>query len=338
MFQGYAVVPEEDSTSENSSIHFSCIGVILATTILSLELTKTSQLHRCETPPTRREWRSFWPHEKQNYIHAVQCLQGLPSQITNQGTLFDDFVYVHMWEGWKSHDAASFLPWHRAFLHIYEQTLAKKCHYRGSMPYWDWEVDWQNLANSSIWDPEEGFGGEGDPNSPLSPGDGHCLIDGPFKGAQRLYFNGEVNPHCLGRAFIHFETQQKGALSGFHFRPENMGMLKTASDFNKFREILEDAAHNALHWGIRGDFSSISAGNDPIFWLHHAQLDRLWWHWQQEDPKARETQYYGKAFNTSNDQHRQGTLDDKLSFLGLWEDIKVSEVMRTDSGLLCYRY
>jgi tyrosinase len=77
---------------------------------------------------------------------------------------------------------------------------------------------------------------------------------------------------------------------------------------------------------------------DPIFWLHHAQLDRLWWQWQQENYGKRHTEYYGKAFNTTEGSRRQGTLDDKLSFLGLWEDIAVSEVMSTDRGLLCYRY
>ena len=31
----------------------------------------------------------------------------------------------------KAHDAASFLAWHRYFLHIYENALRDNCHYSG---------------------------------------------------------------------------------------------------------------------------------------------------------------------------------------------------------------
>lgn len=31
----------------------------------------------------------------------------------------------------------------------------------------------------------------------------------------------------------------------------------------------------------------IESNGDPIFFLHHAYLDRLWWRWQQADLTAR---------------------------------------------------
>jgi len=48
-------------------------------------------------------------------------------------------------------------------------------------------------------------------------------------------------------------------------------------------------------------------------------------------------EYEGKAFNTT-DMELRATLDDKLNFMGLWNDVKVSEVMDTNNELLCYRY
>jgi tyrosinase len=27
-----------------------------------------------------------------------------------------------------------------------------------------------------------------------------------------------------------------------------------------------------------------TAPADPIFWMHHANIDRLWWQWQQAHP------------------------------------------------------
>lgn len=67
------------------------------------------------------------------------------------------------------------------------------------------------------------------------------------------------------------------------------------------------------------------------------QLDRLWWLWQQEDPTNRFMDYAGKAFNNTEPE-RPGTLNDHLNFMGLWEEVEVSSVMRTDTELLCYRY
>ena len=74
---------------------------------------------------------------------------------------------------------------------------------------------------------------------------------------------------------------------------------------------------------------------DPIFYLHHTQLDRLWWLWQQDDPQIRLEAYSGPAFKST---HRQGSLQDSISSMGLAESIQVSEVMRTDGDYLCYRY
>lgn len=127
--------------------------------------------------------------------------------------------------------------------------------------YWDWELDWRSLENSSIWDSTEGFGGDGDKNGGWTPGYGRCVIDGPFKNTQCLYFGGEIAPHCLGRGFLHFKTQQQGTLFGGGFSPREIGLLKRADDYEKFRKLIEGSVHNVLHWGVQGDFSSTTAAN-----------------------------------------------------------------------------
>lgn len=228
--------------------------------------------------------------------------------------------------------------------------------------YWNWELDWQSLERSSTWNDSQGFGGDGDKKGAWTPGMGRCVVDGPFKNAQRLYFNGDVQPHCLGRGFVHFMTGKQGVLFGEWFSPEQIGELKRSKDYDSMRHTLENSLHNVLHWGIKGDFASITAANgtfygsipcsakfelpktepehfpDPVFWLHHAQLDRLWWQWQQAEPR-RFSEYHGKAFSESLPGLERGaTLDDRLTFSGMWEDIRVSDVMSPDNGLLCYKY
>jgi hypothetical protein len=74
---------------------------------------------------------------------------------------------------------------------------------------------------------------------------------------------------------------------------------------------------------------------DPIFYLHHAQLDRLWYIWQQRDPEARLT-----AYNGHNQRHsmEMAKLSDKIKMQGWALEIEVHEVMNTEGELLCYRY
>jgi predicted metal-binding membrane protein len=45
---------------------------------------------------------------------------------------------------------------------------------------------------------------------------------------------------------------------------------------------LEQTPHNDVHVAIGGwTGDPDTAAQDPIFWLHHANIDRLWWLWQQ---------------------------------------------------------
>lgn len=74
---------------------------------------------------------------------------------------------------------------------------------------------------------------------------------------------------------------------------------------------------------------------DPVFFLHHTQLDRLWWRWQQADPQQRLTEYLGRAAQNSTES---ASLEDVLPMGNLAPDVQVSEIMATESELLCYRY
>ena len=70
--------------------------------------------------------------------------------------------------------------------------------------------------------------------------------------------------------------------------------------------------------------------------MHHAQIDRLWWHWQQIQPAERLTDYSGPT--NSSGTASQAALEDILQTLGLAEDITVLDIMTTESDLLCYKY
>ncbi|KAJ8061781.1 hypothetical protein OCU04_009577 [Sclerotinia nivalis] len=50
-------------------------------------------------------------------------------------------------------------------------------------------------------------------------------------------------------------------------------------DYTSFSSSLEDSAHITSSIGRKGDFGTFTAPYNPIFFLHHAQIDRLWWLW-----------------------------------------------------------
>jgi hypothetical protein len=40
--------------------------------------------------------------------------------------------------------------------------------------------------------------------------------------------------------------------------------------------------HNIVHLWVGGTMQTFQAPADPIFWLHHSQIDRLWSIWQSK--------------------------------------------------------
>ena len=72
---------------------------------------------------------------------------------------------------------------------------------------------------------------------------------------------------------------------------------------------------------------------DPIFFLHHTMVDRVWWQWQQQDPDNRAFAYKGQR----NDGVA-ASLNDTMPMLGLAPDARVKDYMDTMGGALCYTY
>lgn len=61
-----------------------------------------------------------------------------------------------------------------------------------------------------------------------------------------------------------------------------MPTVMAAMDYSTFRWDLEALVHDGIHVWVGGAMSSIpTPPADPLFWTHHANIDRLWWTWQQ---------------------------------------------------------
>jgi len=85
-------------------------------------------------------------------------------------------------------------------------------------------------------------------------------------------------------------------MNGPHTVTRNIGLfatLPTTADvatvmangtFNPFASALE-GIHNSGHVWVGGSMGGIpTAPTDPIFWMHHAEIDRIWAEWQAVNP------------------------------------------------------
>lgn len=65
--------------------------------------------------------------------------------------------------------------------------------------------------------------------------------------------------------------------------PEEIDALNLLGSFNPFQKKLE-VIHNSTHRYVGGQMQSAASPTDPLFWLHHANIDRLWSNWQKKNP------------------------------------------------------
>ncbi|UPK92493.1 hypothetical protein LCI18_003428 [Fusarium solani-melongenae] len=292
----------------------------------------------CQNPVVRQEWRQLSEATRQNYLDAVKCLKSKPSRLGLKTPLYDDFPYVHARLDNEIHFVASFLPWHRYFVHVYEKAI-QECGYEGAATYWDWSLDTSDVPGSSIWDARSGFGGNGVRPGPNGTNTPKCIQDGPFKDLRVHYSQLETKEHCLEREW-NDGTEEAGDMLAQFYTPEVVNKAQQITNYNDYRIELEGGPHGALHSAIGGDMTPSTSPNDPIFFLHHGQIDRLWTLWQAKDQENRALDYSGIKTQDQFDgvTPPPASLRDIMPMLGLAADVPVEEYMSTLGGPLCYRY
>jgi len=274
-------------------------------------------------------------------------------------------VYIHMDLNTRIHYTGLFLPWHRWFVHVFEESLKTKCNYTGASPYWNWTIDAPDFYESSFWkdsDPVSGLGGWGDPNADFR------VPDGGFHTLPLSY----PSPHTPRRNFT------LRAFSGpfpFPRDPLTIGnasfsasvieeVLQTSSgDYKGFQKGLEapEGPHNGVHDTVGGDMAgscpdnappNCTGGptwppNDPVFFLHHAMIDKIWYDWQNRDPVNAESFFGGSVESLSSlaayNQYPNGdppflNLSSTMPADGLFPEVTIGDVLNTTGGILCYVY
>jgi tyrosinase len=183
-----------------------------------------------------------------------------------------------------------FLAWHRMYLYYFELILREavaeadpELEWELALPYWDYE------GGSPLPEP---FRNPADASNPLYVAQrratcnsgGECITTAQGSATAALALtpfcncpDGSTCPDCPAgfpdQAFGSQFTSTTGHLDG---------------DYGE----LEQQPHNVIHTRVGGSFPAgwmslvECAARDPIFWLHHANIDRLWQVWLNEGGHA----------------------------------------------------
>src|SRR5687767_3193593 len=101
----------------------------------------------------------------------------------------------------------------------------------------------------------------------------------------------EINRHCINRRLNDFSS--RGAAQ------ENVDACMEATSYTQVWNCIEGSPHGAGHGGVGEQMMNpISSPGDPLFYMHHTWLDKLWWDWQALDLDERLTAMGGS--NTMN--------------------------------------
>ncbi|KAL1879877.1 hypothetical protein Daus18300_001716 [Diaporthe australafricana] len=102
--------------------------------------------------------------------------------------------------------------------------------------------------------------------------------------------------------------------------------------------------HAYGHFAVNGDPSGdgYNSPNEPLFWLHHGQVDRLWWIWQNQRPLERAFQINGTRTLGNSPPSADATIEDLIN-VGFVdgeydEGLAIKNYVSTMGGPLCYIY
>lgn len=222
-----------------------------------------------------------WDPYSLAYANAVGEMRGRaledPTSWAYQSAIHGSYIDPPK-EGWNmcQHRSWFFLPWHRMYIFCFEQIVRSIVIEQGgpsdwALPFWDWTM---NRALPPAFRTETLPDGSANPlySTHRAPGvnDGALLPAGAVDTRYAFSFTTFTSPQSLHEGF-----------GGGEEGPVHFGSLLGA---------LENQPHNLIHGLLGGPLTKPDceegwmsdancAAGDPVFWLHHAMIDRLWSRW-----------------------------------------------------------
>ncbi|KAJ3319313.1 hypothetical protein HDV06_006421 [Boothiomyces sp. JEL0866] len=249
-----------------------------------------SSILACSPGPIRKEWRELSSSQQTAFIAAVNKLNQRKDNTDDDSTdpktwSYAHFAIVHARYQLPNHnqgktESPPFFPWHRIFLHYYEMAL-QSIDPSITLPYWDFSQDSQKPLASAVF-AQNAFGGVYQPNT-------GCIIGGSFSGWQSA-----VNGGCLKRC--------PDPTAVLYSSAATVGYINNSPTFSSFNWQIQNSPHAAVHSNIGGhcgdgsvgDLFTMSSAGDPIFYMLHGMIDKIWMLWQDQCPSKFAKAYDGQ--------------------------------------------
>ena len=192
--------------------------------------------------------------------------------------------------GNAAHNGPIFLPWHRLYMIRLEQELQRVLNDPNfGLPYWDWAADgdlpFSEQLTTDLWTDEYIGEARGD------------VTQGSFGAVQVRLFNDfqnslvSTNPRPINRrSGIDLRRLPNKVEVEEAIQPNEYDVPGWNSNVDSHRNRLEGwlngpALHNRVHVWVGGDMSPGSSPNDPVFFLNHCNVDRIWEAWMMNNAR-----------------------------------------------------
>lgn len=241
------------------------------------------------------------------YTHAVpDSKDKLLAQVFGPGPSPQRALAEAMWFTCEPHFSGNdyaFLPWHRMYVLYLEDIVRKVSGFADfTMPYWNYTGPGCAPATCSVMPAQ--FRRPNDPlwgalySAPRNPG---------VNQGERVNKRNPLDLNCMKSA----SYEKQGADAGFC-------------------NNIDNDPHGALHDDVGNSSQGMGsvnwAANDPIFWVHHSNIDRIWASWIKSggrDPS--DAAFLGQTWTFANSA-------------GQPVKVKVSDVLNTETLAFPYTY
>jgi Common central domain of tyrosinase/Kelch motif len=144
-----------------------------------------------------------------------------------------------------------FLPWHRLMLNEFEGVIREVLHDETfTLPYWN----------------------------PVTGNDADLVLPAVFRDPGTTLYNGTRWPWVNGGERIDILYRDWLSLDALN---ENF-YIDSPTGSHGFNPKLDTNPHFLTHLAVGGDMADFATvGGDPLFYLHHANLDRIWESWNR---------------------------------------------------------
>src|SRR6266446_2101753 len=254
------------------------------------------------------------PSDPTSWKYQANMHGRFPADAVPNGTSEEKLLWAQC-----QHGSYFFLAWHRMFIYYFERIVRAAASplpngVDFALPYWDYSDEHRRQL-------------------PLR-------FRMPADSSQNPLYVAERDPDMNNDAELDAEVVSNVAafrVRGFSVAPSNPPLLCFGGEiagpihYRRPHGALESRPHDVIHGALGGENGWMgdpdTAGRDPIFWLHHANIDRLWEAWLRQG-------------NNRHDPEDSKWLDTKFSFFdeNKHQVTKTARDVLNIQSQLAYRY